>query len=67
MKKWSVHACGKLSFDKTCRDYGCARIHVNTPLGHLMVALTPGARWAKMRGREIVGSRWVEFTRKEKK
>ena len=64
MSNWSMHLCGKLSWDKWCRDYGCARLHINTPWWFLTVALNPDARW-------IVGhpadgrTGWIELKRRK--
>lgn len=31
---------------------------------HFMLALSPGSRWAKMRGRKVVGYRWIELKKR---
>lgn len=45
-KKYGIHGCGWLSFDKVCRQYGCPRIHLVTPTHNIGIAVTRDARFA---------------------
>jgi len=45
--RWNIHLCGKWSFDEICQEYGVDRLHLNSPFGCVIIALSRDG-WSQM-------------------